>query len=247
MVSEELYKKYAKYYDKIYDDKDYKKESEFISWAVEHHKTCKGNKLLDVACGTGEHAKYLVDSYSILGIDISPEMLKLARKKVPGAEFKIGDMKTLALNQKFDIILCMFAAIAYNVTYNELNNTLKLFHDHLEPGGVLLFDLHIHEDYFLGGKVWVNTVVDIENDLQLARIAPSPLKKEILDLTLIFFVKDKGKLDFSIDQHQMGLFNVDRIRRLMTKLGYETTLYAGFSKKRWNKKLKSPVVVVGVK
>ena len=87
------------------------------------HKKSKGRRLLDVACGTGNHAFLLKKNYSIVGVDISNEMLKIARKKVSGVKILIGDMKKLDLKQKFDIIICMFSAINYNVTYEELEKT----------------------------------------------------------------------------------------------------------------------------
>lgn len=241
----ELYNKYAKYYDKIYANKDYKSETDFIKWIVNTFKTSPGIELLDVACGTGNHAVHLTQDFSIIGIDINSEMLKIAKKKVKNVKFEKGDMKTLKLAKKFDVIMCMFSTIAYNVTYEELESTLQLFYNHLKMGGLLIFDLNIHEDYWLGDRVWINTVV--EKDLQLARISPSPQKKDILDLDLIFLVKEHGKIDFNIDQHQIGLFKVDRIKKIMNGIGFETKIFAGFSKKPWSKKLESPALFVGVK
>jgi len=55
----ELYNKTAKYYDLIYGWKDYRKESEFIHKLIQKHKKNTGNELLDVACGTGNHIRYL--------------------------------------------------------------------------------------------------------------------------------------------------------------------------------------------
>jgi SAM-dependent methyltransferase len=172
-------------------------------------------------------------------------MLKIAKKKFPKVKFLNGDMKKLALKDKFDVILCMFAAIAYNLTYTELESTLTRFYDHLQPGGILLFDLHVHDDYFLGDRVWVQTV--LEKDLQLARISPSPEKKPILDLNMVFLVKEKGKVDFEIDSHQIGLFNVEKIKKIMMKVGFKTKIYVGFKEKELRKKQKSPAVFVGIK
>ena len=93
--------------------------------------------------------------------------------------------------------------------------------------------------------MWIETVV--EEDLKLARISPSPQKKDVLDLNLIFLVKEKGKFDFDIDHHKLGLFKADKIKNLMNRLGFKTKIYAGFNKKIWNKKMKSPAVFVGVK
>ena len=245
MSEGKIYKKFAKYYDKIYAEKDYESEIKFVKWAINKHKTSIGNKLLDVACGTGNNTILLKDDFKTTGVDISPEMLKLAKKKLPGVKFIKGDMKNLALSERFDVIVCMFASIAYNLNYDELESTLKIFYNHLQPGGVVVFDLHIHDDYFLGDRVWVNTVV--EKDLQIARISPSPQRKDVLDLNMIMLVKDKGKIDFEIDQHQIGLFNANKIKKVMSAVGFKPKLYAGFTNKTWANKMKAPVVFVGVR
>lgn len=247
MSEEILYKKYAKYYDKVYHNKDYGKEVEFIRWAVKKYKKSADNRLLDVACGTGGHAALLKDEFTITGVDLNPAMLKLARKKVPGVKFTKGNMKTLALPDKFDIILCMFTSMAYSQNYSELEKTLRIFYDHLNPGGVLIFDLGIHLDHWLGGSVWVDTYSD--DNLQLARISQSPLKPKngLFHGKMILLVKDKGKVDFEIDEHTLGVFKPDKIRALMTKLGFKAYIYDGATKKPWNKRMKCTVVFVGVK
>lgn len=58
MPKEQLYKKYAKFYDKVYSKKKYDAEVEFINSIVKNFKV-KGKNLLDMACGTGTHAKNL--------------------------------------------------------------------------------------------------------------------------------------------------------------------------------------------
>ncbi len=247
MSDEILYKKYAKYYDKVYHNKDYGKEVEFIRWAVKKYKRNRGNRLLDIACGTGGHAALLKNEFIITGVDLNPAMLKLARKKVAGVKFKKGNMKTLSLQEDFDIITCMFTSMAYNQNYTELEDTLMIFSNHLNPGGVLIFDLGIHQDHWLGGSVWVDTYSD--ETLQLARISQSPLepKNGLFHGKMVFLVKDKGKLDFEIDEHTLGVFEAEKIKELMTRLGFKTFIYDGATKKIWNKRMKCAVVFVGVK
>jgi ubiquinone/menaquinone biosynthesis C-methylase UbiE len=65
-MTEQIYKKFAGYYDKIYEKLDHKKESEFIKWAVNKHNDSENNMLLDIACGTGRHAYFLKDDFKIL-------------------------------------------------------------------------------------------------------------------------------------------------------------------------------------
>lgn len=104
MSNEQLYEKYASYYDLIYAYVDYKGESEFINWAVNKHKTSVGNELLDVACGTGSHALILKNNFNITGVDINENMLKIAREKVSEVDFIYGDMKKLEIESNLMLL-----------------------------------------------------------------------------------------------------------------------------------------------
>lgn len=245
MAEEQLYKNFAEYYDKIYDNVDYKGESEFIKWAVDKHKICPNNHLIDVACGTGTHAKKLIDSFKITGVDISPEMLKIARKKVPNAIFIQGDMKDLNIETKFDVITCIFSAIHYNRNIKELKGTLINFYNQLNSGGILIFDLSLNNNNWIEGLVSVDTVV--EEDLKIARICQSKLKDGIFNANFVFLVKDHGKLDFDIDEHELGVFDVEDVTKLMNSIGFETVIYADFTEKKWTDNNGERPVFVGVK
>lgn len=248
MVEEQLYRKFARYYDKIYSKKDYEGEVQFIKWAFEEHKTSEGNKLLDVACGTGSHALLLKDHFSILGVDINPEMLRLAREKVPEVEFQEGDMKKLEelkLDEKFDSITCMFSAINYNTTCDELKITFLNFHKHLNNGGVLIFDLGLNRENWIEGLVSVDTVV--EDSLRLARISQSRLENGVFNASFVFLVKKDGELDFDIDQHKLGVFKTLEVKELMEETGFKTFVYDEFTHEEWDGQSGGRPVFVGVK
>ncbi len=168
MTKSQLYKKFAVYYDKIYKNVDYTGESEFINWAVKEYKTSNGLDLLDVACGTGNHAQLLKNNFKVTGLDINEDMLEIAHQKVPEADFIKGDMKELDLDIMFDVVICIFSAIHYNKDYSELEGTIRNFYNHLTDGGVLIYDLSINSENWVDGLVNVDTVV--EEDLKLARI-----------------------------------------------------------------------------
>jgi ubiquinone/menaquinone biosynthesis C-methylase UbiE len=130
MADGQLYKKFSVYYDKIYENVDYSGESEFINSAIKAHKPTSSVKLLDVACGTGSHAKILKNNFRVTGVDINDAMLRIAQNKVPEANFINGNMKNIDLGSKFDVIICIFSATHYNRNYNELECTLNNFHNH---------------------------------------------------------------------------------------------------------------------
>jgi ubiquinone/menaquinone biosynthesis C-methylase UbiE len=242
MSEEQLYRNFAEYYDKIYQHVDYSGESEFINWAVKKHKTSSDNKLMDVACGTGSHAKNLIDKFQVTGVDINPKMIKIAQKKVPEAMFIQGDMKNLELKSNFDIVTCIFSAIHYNRNSQEHETTLTNFYNHLKTGGILIFDLSLNRENWIEGLVSVDTVV--EEDLKIARICQSKLNNGIFNANFIFLVKDHGKFDFDIDEHELGIFKMEDVISIMNKVGFETTIYADFTSEKWEiDKCQRPIFV----
>jgi ubiquinone/menaquinone biosynthesis C-methylase UbiE len=66
---------------------------------------------LDVACGTGRHSAWLcAGGHDTIGIDATPEMLDVARQKVPDAEFRLGDFTSLPFDDdQFDFAICALA------------------------------------------------------------------------------------------------------------------------------------------
>jgi trans-aconitate methyltransferase len=74
--------------------------------------TADNASILDIACGPGNITKYLLarkPDYKILGIDLSPNMLSLARTQNPTAKFQLMDCREIgSIEQKFDGIVCGF-------------------------------------------------------------------------------------------------------------------------------------------
>ncbi len=66
---------------------------------------------LDAACGTGRHSEYLASlGHKVIGIDESPEMLAIAREKVPSGEFREASLCDMPLpDDSVDLIVCALA------------------------------------------------------------------------------------------------------------------------------------------
>ncbi|GAA0351510.1 class I SAM-dependent methyltransferase [Bacillus horti] len=64
----------SKYYDTIYSTKNYKTEAEQIHQYITNERQ-EYKTILDVACGTAQHAFYLKDQYLVDGIDLNPEFI----------------------------------------------------------------------------------------------------------------------------------------------------------------------------
>jgi ubiquinone/menaquinone biosynthesis C-methylase UbiE len=245
MADKMLYKKFAVYYDKIYEHVDYRGESEFINLAVKKHKTSPGFELMDMACGTGSHAQILKNDFKVTGVDINKDMLKIAREKVPEADFIQGDMKDLEIEAKFDVVICIFSAIHYNTNYSELEITLTNFYKHMEDGGILIYDLSFNNENWIEGLVSVDTVV--EDKLKIARICQSQLTNGIFNANFVFLVKDNGEFDFDIDEHKLGVFGVNEVLKLMERVGFNTVIYGDFKVELWESGEGQRPIFVGVK
>ena len=106
-------------------------------------------RALDAACGTGRHAAYLYDlGHRVLGVDSSPDMLAVARQRVPGARFLAGDLGRLpARDGSADLVACALALVHVPA----LGPVMAEFARVLRPGGHLVVsDIHVSSLY-LGG------------------------------------------------------------------------------------------------
>jgi SAM-dependent methyltransferase len=67
---------------------------------------------LDAACGTGRHAAYLASlGHKVIGVDATPEMLEVARAKIPAGDFYEADLGDLPLaDDSVDVVVCGIAA-----------------------------------------------------------------------------------------------------------------------------------------
>ena len=139
----------------------------------------------------------------------------------------------------------MFSAMNYNTTGEEFKRTLSNFHNHLNPGGILIFDYGINKENWIEGLVSVDTVVNGEN--KLARICQSHMKDGIFDANFVFLLKENGKLDFDIDQHKLGVFGVEEVANFLNEAGFTTYIYSEFTQKKWDVLSGERPIFVGLK
>ncbi|TDC49529.1 class I SAM-dependent methyltransferase [Jiangella ureilytica] len=91
---------------------------------------------LDAACGTGRHAAHLAElGHTVIGVDSSPEMLALARAKVPAGRFLLGELASLPVpDATVDVVVCALA-LAH---VPDLRPVFAEFARVLRPGGSLV-------------------------------------------------------------------------------------------------------------
>ena len=96
-------------------------------------------RVLDAECGPGNVSRYLMTQkpdLDLLGIDLAPRMVELAREAVPSAHFAVHDCRHLAdLQLRFDGIICAFG-LPY-LSGEEATAFIRVGGQALDPGGVL--------------------------------------------------------------------------------------------------------------
>ena len=138
--------KHAEYYDIFYQDKPYAAEATFIADALNRYCGRKCEILLELACGTGQHAFELEKmGYEIVATDYSEDLLDVAKRKAKEknsrVEFIQQDMRTLDLHGKtFDASYCLFDSIGYVLTNRAISQVLDGVYKHLRSKGVFIFE-----------------------------------------------------------------------------------------------------------
>jgi len=135
---------YARFYDFIYKEKDYEKECDFLEILFSRYASSSIKDILDLGCGTGGHALLLSQrGYSVVGIDLSDEMLTEARRKSNEYSLKFlkRDIRSLDLGRTFDAVISMFAVISYMTSNHDLISSFRRARKHLNHGGLFIFDV----------------------------------------------------------------------------------------------------------
>ncbi|MBA2519177.1 MAG: class I SAM-dependent methyltransferase [Chloroflexia bacterium] len=135
-----MYTRSADLYDAIYAFKDYAAEARRLRALIEPIWRGDGATLLDVACGTGGHIPFLRDHYLVEGLDLSPRMLEVARRRNPGLVFHQADMTSFELDRRYDAVVCLFSGIGYVGSLPKLHQAIATFARHLNPGGVVVVE-----------------------------------------------------------------------------------------------------------
>jgi ubiquinone/menaquinone biosynthesis C-methylase UbiE len=210
-----LYAELAEYYDRIYALKDYRRESEELRQLIGKNRRSQGQDLLEVGCGTGLYLQHFENDFSCTGIDISPAMLRVAKKRLKKTDLLQGDMRTFDLGKEFDIVLCLFSSIANLKNYRELRQTMKNFSRHLKPGGVLMVGPWQHPERFAPGMPRLFTYDS--PDLKLARI-DFPKKrgaKSSLEFHWLIAEKNEPVKYIAEDRHELTEFSNDQYMESM--------------------------------
>ncbi len=214
-----MYRELANYYDEIYHFKNYEKEAQKIDTLIQQHKKSPDNHLLDVACGTGNHIAYLKQHYSVEGLDSSPDMLRIARKKHPDVVFHLSEMTSFRLKTRFDIVTCLFSAIGHVKTKARMRRAVRNMAGHLQPGGLMILEPWITPANFKKGLV--SFVFVDKPDLKIARINITKVRGPVSALEFHFLIGTPNKVQHIVDRELLGLWTQEEYLDALRDVGLE--------------------------
>ncbi|MBK1878472.1 class I SAM-dependent DNA methyltransferase [Pelagicoccus mobilis] len=218
-----MYTRSTDYYDLIYRDlKDYGEEAGKID-SLLRRISPRPQHLLDIGCGTGEHAFRLNRDfgYQVDGLDIQPGFVKIAQKKSPQARFEVADMRRFNLPGQYDCLLCLFSSIGYVETLTGLRDALSCFARHLKPKGWLILEPWITPDVWRPGQVDVIETTDTNSGETIQRTRTGDTDGTVSIINIDYEVRSGDQTHRLNESHRLGLFTKEEMNQELERAGFQ--------------------------
>ncbi len=218
------YSDFAEIYDSLmHRDIDYEKWADYIENLFDMYDV-NPKLVCDVACGTGNITIPMAKrGYDMTGVDISEDMLNIAREKASGLDilFLNQSMVDLDLYGTMGAFLCMIDGINYVIAPKSL---LKFFTRiktcFMDYGGIFIFD--ISSEHKLKNTIGSNTFIHCGKDIFYSWQNRYIESKKLSDMFLTFFVKRGKTYERFEERHLQKAYSVSEITYLLKKAGFKT-------------------------
>ncbi len=185
---------------------NYKEEALIYVEAIKNQIPDRTITMLHLGCGAGGHDFHFKRHFSVTGVDISDGMLELAKGKNSEVTYVKGDMRTIDLGRKFDVV-AIPDSIMYMNTVQDLQKAINNATCHLKVGGILLVVAHMKEDFkennfaYTGEKDNIHVTVFENNYI---------VDGSTYEAVFICLIRDHGELRVHHEVHTLGLFSYNQ-------------------------------------
>ena len=225
------YARMALYYDIVYSKiVDYESQTDRLEKIIaKHHKYKKPGSILDVACGTGNYTFIFAErGWKATGIDISGEMLQIAKKKAGGKtnpRFLKMDMRRISLQEKYDVAAVLFGGFGYMLETRDVERFFASVGKCLSPGGLLIFEfwqnsaVHPAATRSSGHQSWLR-IEDGNRVVIRLDTSKYDAQTNILNGQYEHYILDtkQGKLiDSFTETHDLRTYAISHIRELLER------------------------------
>lgn len=162
----DAYHALAASYDRLTNDVDYEATVEFYM-EILLREGLKPRTCVDLACGTGSVTKLLAErGYSVVGVDMSEEMLTEAQQKVMDLDnmprFVCQKLQELHLPRAVDMAVCALDSLDYILDPADCEAAIRRTYKVLNPGGIFIFDVNTPEKLrAMDGQVFLDEDDDV--------------------------------------------------------------------------------------
>ncbi len=204
---------------------EYAQYCQHVTGLIRQHTKLAAGTLLDIGCGGGKNALNLKRHFNVTGVDLSSVMLAQAKELNPECTFVQGDMRTFRLDRTFDAVL-MDDAISYMSCLADFAAAFRTAYAHLNPGGVLVTTPDVTTETFQQNKTIVTPAVPsaapagIEVAFVENTYDPDPTDEQY-ETTVLYLIRDHGRLRIETDHWSMGIFSRETWRRVLREAGFE--------------------------
>lgn len=214
------FEKYAEFYDIIYQNKDYKKEAEFLRSIMTKLNIGKDNDILEIGCGTGKHLEYIANFYpKCTGIEPSEFMISKAHERVREKIYK-QSAELLNLGKRFDFIYMLFHVFSYLKDIDEFFEKLT---DHTNQGAIVCMDFwQATGVYFQKPELrsqWTET-----GTIKIHRIATPVISKDgsFVDVIYDIYVHDikNREVNYFGEKHRMFVRSPEEVVAVAKRYGF---------------------------
>jgi SAM-dependent methyltransferase len=212
-----MFSKTAKYYDAIYSFKNYSAEAASIRSIINReHPTARS--ILDVACGTGEHARLLSTDFEVDGFDLEPEFVALAQSKSIEGIFSVADMRDFKLGKSYDVVLCLFSSIGYLLREADVIQALRCFAAHAADDGVVIVEPWFTPEKWETGRPWMSPPVDLP-DLKICRMNVSDRRGDVSLLRFQYLIATPSGVEHVQEDHELALYTNEQLLKCFEMAG----------------------------
>ena len=213
---------YSKYYDLLYQDKDYQSEIDYIVKLLKEVAP-KAVNILELGSGTGIHGLLLNSAgYDVFGVERSNEMALVAKDK--GFECDVCDIINYKTDKRYDVVMSLFHVVSYLTSNQDLTSVFKNANNHLNKDGVFVFDVwYTPAVYEQKPQLRLKKMEDEE--CEITRIANPVIdyNNHIVNVEFTVIVKNKKNNQFNelFEVHPMRHFSYNEILFLAQISGFE--------------------------
>ena len=236
MDSEEfaIYGGFATAYDLFMDNIPYDDWHQYLRGLLQEQGVSRGI-VADLACGTGEMTRRLAqDGYDMIGIDLSPEMLEIAREKCsPEILFLQQDLREMELYGTVAACVCVCDGLNYILEEDQLTEVFRKVNNYLDPGGAFIFDMKTRYFYeeVLGDRVITENREDASFIWQNEFHPENAVNEYLLTVYQQEPGEDEDLFRRCDELHRQRAYSVEQVREMLEAAGMEfVAVYDAFTK-----------------